>query len=52
MLEVLWDERVVSRKDPETLSLIKRCNKLFLHPHPASPIKGEEFFLPSPGGRD
>jgi hypothetical protein len=23
-----------------------------IHPHPASPVQGEELKLPSPGGRD
>ena len=41
-------EKIASRKDAKTLSLSKMRNKLFFTPTPASPIKGEEFSLPSP----
>jgi hypothetical protein len=46
------DKKIASRKGAKTLSLSKMRNKLFFTPTPTSPIKGEEFSLPSPGGRD
>jgi hypothetical protein len=45
-------KKIASRKGAKTLSLSKMRNKLFFTPTPTSPIKGEEFSLPSPGGRD
>jgi hypothetical protein len=44
-------KKIVSRKDAKTLSFTKSRNKFF-PPPPGLPIKGEEHFLPSPGGRD
>ena len=43
-------EKIASRKDAKTLSSIKLRNKLFLHPHPTSPIKGEAFVIPPLAG--
>jgi hypothetical protein len=43
-------KKIVSRKDARTLCSTKLRNNLFLHPHPTSPIKGEEFVFPPLAG--